>query len=478
MNLKIYFYTIILSITSLLMSSQNKWTLEDCVNYALDNNIQIKQQALNVKLSENRYVQSKAGVLPTLNGNSSQNFTWGRSVDPYTNDFTENDVNSNNFSLSSSFIVFNGFQNINKIKQNKFELLASIQDVEKMKNDISLNIAAAYLQILFNQDLLENTEKQLEITSLQVERTKNMVEAGSLPQGNLLEIEAQFASDELQVVNSQNQLDISFLNLQQLLDLDSVENFGIIRPEFPELDVSIINFSIKDIYNEAVNNLPEIKSAEYMLISSEKGLSVAKGGRSPRLSISASFGTGYSNAYENYFVTDTTFGTVLSGYTQIGTGVYDVYSYNYNLNYDSEVRPFGDQIKDNKSTSLAFSLTIPIFNGLQASKAISNAKIGVLNAQYSLQLQKNRTYKEIQQKYTDVLAALKKYYSTKKAFSSIEKAFMYSQQKFDVGLMNFVDYNIAKNNFVKTQSDLIQAKYDYIFKSKILDFYKGIPIKL
>ncbi len=476
--LKVYCFFIFMFFVSFSIYAQKEWSLENCINYAMEHNIQIKQQKLNIRRSENTYVMSKASTLPTLNANASQNFNWGRSVDPYTNDFTENNVKSNNFSVSSSVILFNGFQNINKIKQNRFELLASIQDVEKTKNDIALNIAASYLQVLYNQDMLKNAEKQLEITNLQVERTKKMVEAGSLPQGDLLSIESQFATDELQVVNAQNQLDISMLTLKQLLDLDTLNDFNIVRPEFPELNINTINFTIEDIYNEALKNLPEIKSAEYKLLSSEKNLLVAKGGRSPRLSLSASWGTGYSNAYENYFITDTTFGTILSGYTQIGTNIYNVYSYNYQPVYDSETRPFADQLKDNGSTSLSFSLTIPLFNGLQTSKSINNAKIGVLNSEYNLELQKNQLYKDIQQKYTDVLAALKKYYSSKKAYLALQKSFAYAQQKFDVGLMNFVDYNIEKNKFIRTESDLLQAKYDYIFKSKILDFYRGIQIKL
>lgn len=467
---------ILFAITSNI-NAQKQWSLEDCVNYALDNNIQIKQQELNVLRSENSLTLSKAALLPNLNGNAAQNFNWGRSVDPYTNDFTENNTSSNNFSLSSSVLLFNGFQNNNTIKQNKFELLASIQDVEKMKNDISLNIAAAYLQVMFNQDMFENAKKQLDISALQVERTKKMVDAGSLPQGDLLSIESQYATDELQVINTQNQLDVSILTLQQLLDLDTVTNFSIIRPDFPELEVNTMTFTIEDIYNEALNNLPEIKSAEYRLLSSEKSLSVAKGGRSPRLSMSASWGTGYSDAYQNYFATDSIYGMVL-GYTQIGTDMYSVYSNQPSYLYDSETRPFMDQLKDNGSTSLAISLSIPIFNGFQTSKSISNAKINVLNSQYNLELQKNQIYKDIQQKYLDVLAALKKYYSSKKAFASLEKSFAYTQQKYDVGLINFLDYNISKNNFSKAESDLLQAKYDYIFKSKILDFYRGIPIKL
>ena len=166
----IYLQIIIIIASTSYFTAQEAWTLEDCVSYALEHNIQIKQQELNVARSENSYTLSKAAVLPNLNGSAAQNFNWGRSVDPYTNEFTETNSSSNNFSLNSSVVLFNGFQNLNTIKQNNFELLASIQDVEKMKNDISLNIAASYLQVLYNQDVLENAQKQLETSNLQVER--------------------------------------------------------------------------------------------------------------------------------------------------------------------------------------------------------------------------------------------------------------------------------------------------------------------
>lgn len=469
-------FTIIgLIFLSLSSIAQEIWTLEKCINYAYENNIRIKQQELNAKYSKNTLIQSKAGALPSLNANASHNYNFGRSVDPYTYDFTENNIQSNNFSLSSSVILFNGLQTYNTIKQNQLNLLADLQDVEKAKNDISLNIASAFLQILFNEELLNVAKSQLEITQQQVERTKNLVDAGSLAKGSLLEIEAQTALENLKVVNAQNQLNISYLTLTQLLDLDSVGGFKIEHPQFPDLEEKNLIPSVNQVYLEAINNLPQIKSAEYKLSGSEKGLNIARGTRSPRLSLSASYGTGYSNAIENFIITDTTYGSVLSGYTLSGE---DVYTNTYDIDYETETRPFGDQFRDNASTSLSFNLTIPIFNGLQVHSSISNAKISVLNSKYQLELAKNQLYKEIQQAHADAMAALNKFFATKKAVSSMAESFQYTQQKFNVGLVTSVDYNIAKNNLTKAKSDLLQAKYEYIFKSKVLDFYRGKPIEL
>ncbi|MBI4645840.1 MAG: TolC family protein [Bacteroidia bacterium] len=455
--------------------SQQKWTLETCIDYAVKNNLQIKQQELNKQYSKNTLLQSKAGILPTLNGYSTQQYNFGRSVDPFTNDFTENNVRSNNFSVSSSLTLFNGLQNYNTIQRNKFNLLASQYDIDKTINDISLKIASAYLQILFNQEMLGIAKTQLEITKQQAERTAKLVEAGSLPHGNLLEIEAQLASEELQAVNAENQSALSYLTLIQLIEFDSAAGFDIIKPVLPEINEQSLNITVEQAYQEALKNLPQIKSAEYKLKSAEKGLSVAEGSRSPRLSMSANWGTGFSSAIENYKITDTVFSSILAGYTQSGE---DVYNYNFDVEYETETRPFEDQINDNLSTTLTFSLSIPIFNGLQTYSSVSNAKINVLNQQYQLQSVKNQLYREIQQAHADAFSALKKYVASKKAVSSMDEAFRYSEQKFNLGLMNQIDYNIAKNQLTKASSDLLQAKYEYIFKSKILEFYMGNPIKL
>lgn len=458
---------------SLPAFSQESWSLEKCIDYALENNIQIKQQELNTRYSEITLLQSKAILLPTLNGSANHNYSFGRSVDPYTNEFSSANVQSNNFSLNSSVMLFNGFQNMNTIKRNQFDLMASLEDMEKAKNDISLSIASAYLQILFSLELLDIANNQLEITKLQVERTKKLVEAGSLAHGSLLEIQSQEAAEELQVVNAQNQQDISYLTLTQLLDLDSVDGFDIVHPELSEINTETFPYTVSQVYGEAIMKLPQISSAEYRLQSSEKGLSIARGFISPRLTLGASYGTGYSNARKLYTLSDDI------SYQTIGqTELSQENVLAPMFIYDESPWAFGDQLKDNASTSLYFSLSVPILNGFQTRTSISNAKINLLNSEYSLQLAKNQLYKDIQQAYADALAALKRYSASEKAVSSREESFRYTQQKFDVGLVNSVDYNLAKNNLIKAKSDLLQAKYEFIFKSKILDFYRGQPIKL
>ncbi len=284
-----------------ILSAQKVWKLEDCINYAFENNLQIKQQVLNTRYNSNVLLQSKINLAPDLNAGAGYGISWGRALDETTYTFTQDQrIMSSNTNISSSLTLFSGLQQFNTIKQNEFNLLASLQDLEKLRNDISLAIAAGYLQILFNSELLGVAKNQLEITQMQVNRTSKLVDAGSLARGSLLEIEAQAASEELNVINAANQLDISYLTLTQLLDLDSVGDFTIDIPEFGDIADQEILLTVNSVFNEANALLPQIKSAEYQLSSSEKGLGIAKGARSPSLNLNGSYGTGYSDIRERY----------------------------------------------------------------------------------------------------------------------------------------------------------------------------------
>ncbi|MBL7110617.1 MAG: TolC family protein [Bacteroidales bacterium] len=433
---------------------QEPWSLENCIKYALENNISIKQQAINTEYNSNVLQQSKINLAPNLNAGANHGWSFGRALDQTTYEFTEQEsVMSTNVNVNSRVTLFNGLQQLNTIKQNEFNLMASLQDLEKLKNDISLFIASAYLQILFNRELLAVSQSQLETTHAQVERTQKLVDAGSLAYGALLEIKAQEASEELNVVNAQNQLDMSFLNLTQILDLDSVGDFDIIIPEFGDIATQEIMLTVGSVYRDATTRLPQIKSAEFLLSSSEKGLEIAQGNRSPSLSMSGSFGTGYSDYRQRLIDPDP-------------------------LNPVFEPYPFWDQMVDNRSTGITLGLSVPIFNGWMVNTGISNARLGVMNSKLNLDTQKNNLYKEIQQSYADAVAARKRYLAAQEAVTSMEEAFKYTENKFEVGLINTVDYTFDKNRLTATQSDQLQAKYDYIFKMKILDFYRGMPLSL
>lgn len=439
--------TVLLVLLTGVLTAQEKWSLDECITYALSHNIQIKQQELNTKVQENNLLQSKIDLAPSVNASANRNFSFGRYADPTTNVFIEQNSISDNYGLNSQVTLFNGFQKINTIKRNQLDLNAKIADLEKFKNDISLNIASSYLNVLFNIELLETALDQLEITKQQEDRTEKLVNAGSLAKGDLLEIKAQKSNEELQIVNSENQLAISKLNLKQMLELDTLKQFDIVRPNVNIQDVDL-PLNVDEVFDYASNNLPQVMSAEYRLESYKKSLAIAKGARSPQLTLGGGFSTTYSDARGS----------------RLG-GSFTAFKY-------------ADQIKDNRSTYFALSLNIPIFNGWRVNTSINNSRIGVQNARYSLDWEKKILYKEIQQKYLDAIAAKKKYVATESTLTSTQEFFKYTQQKFDVGMVNTLDYNLAKNRVTKSKSDLLQAKYEYIFAVKILDFYQGKNISI
>ena len=431
--------------------AQKQWTLEYCLSYAQDNNITIKKAFLNTEITKQNHFQSKMALLPNLNASLYDNTNFGRNIDPVTNQITIDRVRNNNFSLSTSLTLFNGFQSINNIKKNNFDYLSSKYDAEKIANDISVNIVTAYLQLLYNTDLVEVSQQKVDVSELQVERISKMVEVGSLPKGDLLNTESQKAQEELQLINAQNQRDIAKLNLIQLLDLSVSESFEIVQLEV-DVDENYSKVDNQTVYTLALENLPDVKSAETKLKSFERSLAISQGARSPRLSLSASVGTLYSDA-------------------------------NRRLVYDSvgviptpQDYPFEDQFTDNVSQAISLSLSIPIFNNWQANSSISRAKIGVLQAQYSLQEAKNNLRKTIEQAQNDALSAQKKYIASKKSVAYQKESFQYTQNKYDLQLVNSYDYNNAKNTLFTAETDLLQSKYDYLFKTKMLDFYMGKPL--
>lgn len=421
--------------------AQEPWTLEQCIKYAFDNNIQVKQQMLNIKVSEGTLLQSKLGILPNLNADVMHSNKFGKLKFP--DDSSHLISRSNDFSISSSVELFKGLKNYHEIKKNQFDLLATIKDVEKEKNDIALSIASAYLQILYNEELVESTNRQVELSKMQVERTAVLVKAGSLPEGNLLEIEAQLASDELQLVNAQNERDLAYLSLTQFLDIKSPEGFKIQKPNLEGITNNLVDFTPNGIFESAQQSMPQIAASTLRVSSAERSLKSAKGGLFPSLSLSASYGTNY-----------------------------------YHLNGRYPNLPFDSQFKNFAAASVSLKLSIPIFNGWLVRNNIVTERIALDKSKLSLENAKNVLYKEIQQAYSDAIAAQKKFKATQKSLIALTEAFRYTEQKFSVGLVNSVDYTTAKTKLAVAETELLQAKYTFIFKSKILEFYKGIPLSL
>jgi outer membrane protein len=442
MKVKVSLLLIIIML-SLQGRSQTKWSLEDCINYAHANNIQVKRQEMQADLSKNNYFQSKMNILPSVNAGFDRTYYFGRHLDQGTNTIIENNSITDYMGVQANVDLFAGLQNYNRIKMNEFSMLAKLQDVEKEKIQLTFNIATAYLDILFKKELLQVSTSQLGITALQVDRTKKLVDAGSAAKGDLLVIQAQQASEKLNVTNAQNDLKLSYLNLTQFLDLDSVGGFEIVLQDTINVNFLSPISSEMDVYYKAMEFLPQIKSAEYQLNSLEKDLAVQKGKLSPVIYANGAYGTRYSSDQQ------------------------DALNQNYSKQFDV-----------NRNQTIGVGVSIPIFNKWQVKNSISNAKVQVNDAEYQLSQLKQQLYKEIQQAHNDAVSSREKYNSAVEAVSSLKESFNYTEQKYNVGIVNSVEYNIAKNNYIKAQSDLLQAKYQYIFAVKILDFYRGIPISL
>jgi outer membrane protein len=459
----------------LAASSQEKeWTLEECITYALDHNIDIKKQVLAVENQKDVLLQKKLGMLPNLNAGATHGYNWGKTVDRYTNNFATTRVQSDNFYLGTQLNLFQGLQQVNSVSQNKFEWMASQYDLDLLMDNISISVASFYLDILYNQELLTVARDQFAVTQQQVTRMDKMVQAGTLARGDLLNIQAQAATEELAVIDAENTLAISFLNLQQLIDLPVSPDFRIESPKLKPIQAPQVTLNAQDVYQVALGKRPEIKSAEYRVQSAEKGVALARGYVSPILSFNGTWATGYSgNATQGYGTKELLYPD--AGYTAVSHESVTLVNSTYE-GYD--VIPFDSQLKDNQNKSLSLSLQIPIYNGWQARTAINQAKIRKEEADLTLQQTKLDLNKKIQQAYADAVAALKNYNASEKKLQAQEEAFKYSQQKMDVGLVTAYDYNQTKKDLTKAQSDLLQAKYRFIFTTTVLDFYMGNPLTL
>lgn len=464
------------SLFSFSQQTKKVWTLRELVDYAVSSNLTVKRSNYSVRTGEINYLQSKMAMLPTVNANGNYGFNWGRNIDPGSNLFVVDRINSVNASINSSLLLWNGFRLFYAMKQNEAELEAASHDLIKARNDVILNVITLYLTVVFNKELYANAEYQLNSTSEQLERTKKLVDAGSLPKSDALNLEAQHATNELNLIQRENALNLSFLQLKQALQL----------PASTEMDVELLNVDINDpninksadeIFEIAVLSMPEIQAARLRQKSSAFALRSTKGNYYPRLTLNGSIST-LSSSARKFFTPDGGFivdeprawGYVVSSgepveYIQITpTGVYSTVPYN-------------EQFRDNLGKGLGFNLQIPIFNGLQTRSAVQRAAINRELADITLLENENTLRQSVETAYNDALAASKTYQSAQKQVSARDEAFRMTKQRFELGAVNFVEYQVAENDLFQAQSDLLRAKYDFIFKKKILDFYQGLPLE-
>jgi outer membrane protein len=461
----------LLSMHAGIAQDKKIWTLKELIDYAISNNLTVKRSTYGVETGEIGALQSKMAMLPTLNANGSYGLNWGRTIDPTTNIFTENKVKSSNLGANSSLLLWNGFRLFYNLKQSETDLEAASEDLIRVKNDVILNVITLYLNLVFNKELYNVAVLQVNSTQEQLDRTRKLVDAGSVPLADVLNLDAQLATNELNVIQRENALNLSLLQLKQALQLPSSTPMDVELPQLSMENQLDINKTVDEIFDIATMTMPEIKAAELRKKSSVYGYRAAKGNFYPRLSANASYSTIYSDQRQQ-FEADGGSASRSIGYVQ-GTGTPVVTDVSTGSFY---VPGISDQFVDNRGRSAGISLQIPLFNGLSTRSTMKRAVINSELANITFQETTNTLRQTVETAYNNALAAIKTYQSTEKQVKARDEAFRMTKQRYNLGAVNFVDYQVAENNLFQAESELLRAKYDFIFRKKVLDFYQGLPL--
>ena len=457
--------------------SPKQYTLQECVDIALEKNLRVKRSLYGIESSKINLLQAKMAFLPSLNAASSYGQNYGRALNPVTNLFTNRDANMINLQASSSVTLFNGLRIQNTFRQNSSEYDASNQDFIKAKNDVIINVVTLYTNVIFNKELFGNTKYQLSSSQQQLERIKRQVAAGALPKSNELNQEAQVATNEVNLINQENALNLSLLQLKQALQLPGSTQLDVVIPDLQTEDL-ILEQTPEEVYDIALQTMPEIKSALLRVQSAQLALKASKGNLYPRLSLNANATSNYSSVsdvarYQQDGFLDQTqqIGYVQSANTPVLTNIQVPVLSQISGNYGQR-----DQLQDNLFKSLSLQLNIPVFNGLQSRAAVQRAAVSTELALITKQETENTLRQTIESAYNDAFSAAKTYTASLKQVNAREEAYRMNKQRFDLGSLSYVEYQISENDLFQAKSDLTRAKYNFIFKKKVLDFYQGKTI--
>ena len=455
--------------------AQNTWSLQSCIDHAFEHNLQIKQSELGTERAQINHLGAVGSFLPSVNASGSHGYNIGTTIDPFTNDWATDMTQSNNFGLSTGLTLFNGFKNHLNLRRAVLGLDIAAANLEQTKNDLALNISAAYLNILFQEEFVKLAKLNLETSRRQVERVSKLVEAGASPAADLLDVKAQEATDAASLISSENGRFLAKLNLVQMLQLEGEKamDFEIEAPQISDLEVSPIPLTAVSAVNYAMNNFPQIKAAELNVNDAELGLSVAKTSRMPRISGSYNFGTGYSGNRKEWYNVDEFDYTILSEEGLLLTGS----AFNYDNAYQTVI-PFGNQLSSNVNQSIFFSMSVPIFNGFSVQNSIDQAKVTVLQSKYTKESTMQTLRTSIESAWADAKAAQNTLAAQEAALTSAELAFANTELRFEAGAVSALEYADARNRLDNSKINAMRTRYDLVFKSKILDFYQGKAITL
>ena len=426
------------------VAQEKKWTLEECVSHALVNNNAIKQSLLDAKMVSLGKKDAIGNFIPNINGSIGHSWNMGLSTDPLTGIKKNQTTESSNLGASFNLDIYKGLQNVNQLRKANLNKIASQYQLTKIQEDVTLNVVNAYLQILFNKENVKAQKEQLAFDAKQMQRTTELVNAGVVPKGDLLDVKATLATDEQRVVSAENALLLSKLSLAQLLQLKEYEVFDILDTNVDANRSTVLSETAQNIIAKAKQSRTEIKLAETNMKLAQKDIAIAKGAYQP--SLSASYGLGTSILHRNTLVPS------------------------------ALIPSFSNQFSDNFGHSIGLQLSVPILNGFAVRNNVSRAKIAFQKSKLALEQQELDLERTIYTAYTDTQGAEKAFQSASVTLEARQNAMNYAKERYEVGLMNVFDYNQAQTMYVNAQSEVLRTKYDYIFRTKILEFYFGIPI--
>lgn len=464
-------------LTGFTLEAQEVWTLQRCIDHAFEHNLTLQEARLGEVSAAIGEEAAVGAFLPSLNASASHGYNFGQTIDPFTNQFATARIRSNSFGLSSGLTLFNGFTNHLNLERARLSALRASVGVEQVGNNVALTIAAAFLNVLFQDEFITVAQVNREATARQVERVARLVEAGAAAPADLLDVEAQLAADEANVVATENAAYLARLNLTQLLQLpaDAAAGLEVARPADSDLEALVVPASPAAAVQHALSNFPEIKAAEYAVEDALIGERLAAAGRMPRAFMSYSMGTGYSGARQ------TPVGNPTTQEIELGTiNINDTLAFQLTTEqeyYENfETVAFGEQVRDNRNQSLFFSLSVPIFNGFAIRSNVKRAEVETLRAEYRLEQARQTLTQTVEQAWADALAAKSTLDAQERALAAAEAAFDNTSKRFEAGAVTAIDYADARTRLDNARVNRLRALYDLAFKSRILDFYSGAPL--
>ncbi|MFN8273938.1 MAG: TolC family protein [Flavobacteriaceae bacterium] len=475
-TLFIAFFALILGPVT-AQTTEKKWTLQECVQYALEHNITIKQSELDQQLAEIDHKSAVGNFLPSFNASARHSWNIGLNQNITTGILENQTIQFTSVGFNTGIDIYKGLQNQNRLRRSTLAELAAQYQLSKIKDDISLNVANAYLQILFNKESLKVQNQLLALDEQQLKRSEELVAAGSIPKGDLLDNQATVASDQQKVIVAENALLISRLSLAQLLQLEKIDDFDIADTDYPANQSSVMLQKPEDVYQKAKTFRIELKIAETNTKLAEKDVQIARGAYQPTLQGFYSFSTRASDANRiTGAQLNTTNPTIESGsFVTVGGVTYPVMQPNVQYLF-GKAEPMFDQFSLNKGHNFGIQMDIPIFNGFAARNAVAKSKVMLEKSKNTQKQSELDLQKTVYTVYTDAQGAFKSYQSADRALQSRQKAFDYARERYAVGLMNSFDFNQAQALYANAQSEALRTKYDFIFRTKIVELYFGIPI--